>query len=412
MKKNIIFLAILLFVGLYSQAQNTDSFSAPLHQLRKGMQLKACKTYDYRFDSLYFYRDDFENFETPWETRQVVYKNNTDTLELVNVYDHTHQLKQFVTYEYATNDNLITEIFYDVDPNTGDKIYNTRTTYKYNTNGLLEYSAQELYFTDLMEWQDNQKYIYTYKADGKIDRIQTQWGIRDWVDLHYEQYYYNSMGNIDYIERIEGGEGSTNILQKRTYNYNSNNFVSTIVEEQKVGNSWVFLYDITFTYDNDNDIISRETSSGFKSTYEYDKTIDIADVGGPFETYVEDYIINLIKHPITKSTSYLYQFDEWQASTSITLTYKDHTENIEDYTNEQKSLSIYPNPIQEQFFITLENNVNEAQINIFDNKGKIVMQQNVQPNAPINVSTLSNGTYFVQTKTKQGLYMNKIIINR
>ncbi len=412
MKKIIIFLTALLFASVFGQAQNTDSFSTPLHQLRKGMQLKTNRTSDYLFDSLYFYRDDFENFENPWEIRQAIYQNNTDNLELVNIYDYAYQLKQFAAYEYSTDENLVIETFYDIDPNTGDKVFNTRVTYKYNTNGLLEYSAEEIYFTDVMEWRDNRKYIYTYTADGKIDRIQTQWGIRDWQDLHYEQYYYNSMDNIDYIERIEGGEGSTTVLQKRTYNYNDDNLVSTIVDEQKVGNSWVFLYEITFTYDNDNDIISRETSSGFRYTYEYDKTIDIANVGGPFETYFEDYMPNLIKHPITKSTSYLYQLDEWQASTSITLTYKEYTENIKDYTNKQESLSIYPNPAKEQFFIALDNNEDEAKISIFDGQGHILMQQNINAQMPIDISNLSNGMYLVQTKTKQNTYTNKIVINK
>ncbi len=309
MTTKIILLASLLLIGFMGKSQIDDPFSAPLQQLHKGKNLmEANQINTYLFDSLYFYRSDFENFQTAAEYRSMYYKNSSDTLERMNVYTNANLLKNdpyflshYATYEHykSTTDNhhFIKEIYYDVDGNNNE-LYSTKTIFEYDELGNLLSSTKQIYSLLSLEWEDNTKYLYFYTDEHIIDKIETYWGTsnKSWVYLFYDQYHYNNAGNIDYIEQIQERNGKETVLKKRIYNYNADHLILSI--EDEVNNT--VQYRVDFTHDGDGNIISRETSSGFKYEYEYDKNIAIADVGGPFQTYFEAYMIDFIKHPITK----------------------------------------------------------------------------------------------------------------
>ncbi len=419
MRTKIIFLAALLFIGFKGGAQVEDSFSASLRQLHKGENLmKSNRITPYFFDSLYFYRSDFDNFQTTSEYRNIVYKNSSDTLKRMNVYsniniskDDPYYLSHYATYEYyksnTNNNSFIEEVYYDVSPNN-DEVFSTKTLFEYDESGRLLSSAQERYSLYSQAWEDNTKYVYFYTNDNKLDKLETYWGTpgKSWLYLYCDEYHYNGMGAVDYIDRIQDDKNAKTVLRKRIYNYDAENLLVSI--EDEVNNE--VQYSVDFTYDGDGNVISRETSSGFKFDYEYDKTIDIEDVGGPFEEYFEDYMIDLIKHPITKHIAYEY-IDGWIASTKMTFTYKEITTINVANTSEQGSF-VYPNPVmQKQFHIVLKDNESDAQMRIFDNLGRMVMQENINSNTSIDVSSLSSGVYLVKTKTSKNTYTNKIVIN-
>ncbi len=421
MKNKIIFLAVLLSACFLAEAQqNNDSFSAPLKYLQKGKQTKLNRGATYLFDSLYFYRDDFHNLELASSFREVAYEPGTDKLLSVNIYVHTgtsgkedvYKLRHTAAYEYTASEtddhNFIIELYYDID-NSGEKHVFTRLTCEYDGAGILLSASKELFDSDISDWKNNVKYTYSYNNDGKLDEIHTFWGPEDWEEAYYEQYHYKNDGKIDYIEGYNIGKKDA--VKKRTYHYNAENLVESIEDEQNDGGSWSVFYTITFTYDADNDIISSETSSGFKFTFEYDKTIDIKDISGPYEEYFEYYMIDLFKHPVTKQTSYLYQFEEWQVSTSMDLIYKTNTQGVDNFS-ENNSLSIYPNPVVDRFSVTLENNETKADMKIFDNTGRLVLNKVVKNNENIDVSELKSGIYFIQTRTAKSLFTNKIVIEK
>jgi len=68
------------------------------------------------------------------------------------------------------------------------------------------------------------------------------------------------------------------------------------------------------------------------------------------------------------------------------------------------SISIYPNPVKDDLFISGTIDMNDVKINIFDVNGKLVLSLNNfdANNKSINVQKLNSGIYFIFLKDNQG----------
>jgi hypothetical protein len=85
---------------------------------------------------------------------------------------------------------------------------------------------------------------------------------------------------------------------------------------------------------------------------------------------------------------------------------------IDDLKNISNHISIYPNPISNQFFVN--NSLNETEnmtVNISDINGKLVQKiQNVNGSkSSINIDDLAKGFYFLRIETSRGDVVKKII---
>ncbi len=76
-------------------------------------------------------------------------------------------------------------------------------------------------------------------------------------------------------------------------------------------------------------------------------------------------------------------------------------------------LKLFPNPTQNEFFITLEN-FNEPNIpfKIIDISGKEVLQSFANTNTAIDISSLPNGYYIVQVEIGEQVVSKSLIVNR
>jgi len=86
------------------------------------------------------------------------------------------------------------------------------------------------------------------------------------------------------------------------------------------------------------------------------------------------------------------------------------TSGIDDIFS--NSISIYPNPVKEELFITSENRIEK--IEICDIAGRTVETQNfasLQRNTTINLSSLPQGVYLVKVYTDKGVVTQKIVKN-
>jgi subtilisin family serine protease len=74
-------------------------------------------------------------------------------------------------------------------------------------------------------------------------------------------------------------------------------------------------------------------------------------------------------------------------------------------------LNLYPNPANQQIWIHLENELTNANIQVFNASGALVQQHNAGSVAltPVDVSALSNGVYMVQVKTDGGLFTGRFV---
>jgi hypothetical protein len=76
-------------------------------------------------------------------------------------------------------------------------------------------------------------------------------------------------------------------------------------------------------------------------------------------------------------------------------------------------ISFFPNPTQNEFFISLENS-NEPNLpfKIVDISGKIVLQSFANSNSAIDISNLPNGYYIVQVNVGEQFVSKPFIVNR
>ena len=84
--------------------------------------------------------------------------------------------------------------------------------------------------------------------------------------------------------------------------------------------------------------------------------------------------------------------------------------SIEELT--KNSMSIFPNPVKENFKIQLNNNQKIKVIRIFDINGRLVKLMNINLSSnQYNISSLKSGIYFLIIETDELQYQKKLIKN-
>ena len=72
-------------------------------------------------------------------------------------------------------------------------------------------------------------------------------------------------------------------------------------------------------------------------------------------------------------------------------------------------LKLFPNPVQDELTITLQNNVPLSAYEIYDISGKKVMTSTLNPSNRIQVSGLSKGLYFIKVKAAKSELISRFM---
>ena len=76
-------------------------------------------------------------------------------------------------------------------------------------------------------------------------------------------------------------------------------------------------------------------------------------------------------------------------------------------------INIHPNPTNDIVNVSIENLTANVQITIYNSVGQAVYTQNESVenglNTVINLGDLSNGTYILQVRSEEGIWMKRII---
>jgi len=134
---------------------------------------------------------------------------------------------------------------------------------------------------------------------------------------------------------------------------------------------------------------SSYTQFNFPITYSLNEYLDTASI-----------IITISytgSHPNTGTQFYV---DDLSLAGTVSLGIK---QNIGD-----SNITIYPNPSNGSFVIEATTNEKQA-LEIFDVTSKMVLSQSINGKTSIDVSTLDNGIYFVQVKTKENTSTKKLL---
>lgn len=77
------------------------------------------------------------------------------------------------------------------------------------------------------------------------------------------------------------------------------------------------------------------------------------------------------------------------------------------------SLSLFPNPAQNNLTLKFAENINDAQVSIVDIAGRLLLQQNLDPSSmSINTADLANGVYSVVVISDNRRWAKKLIISK
>ncbi len=97
--------------------------------------------------------------------------------------------------------------------------------------------------------------------------------------------------------------------------------------------------------------------------------------------------------------------------TSTTVVSEKTTTGIEELINIANLISVYPNPITDNFFVNNSFNETDAMtLNISDINGRLVKKvQNIAGRQSINIDDLSKGIYFLKIQTSKGDVVKKIV---
>ena len=73
-----------------------------------------------------------------------------------------------------------------------------------------------------------------------------------------------------------------------------------------------------------------------------------------------------------------------------------------------ENTSMYPNPTDNLFTVSLRDNIQFKKLRIYDNLGKYILSSDKKE---VNIEKLSKGMYFVEITTDQGKATKKLLVN-
>ena len=84
--------------------------------------------------------------------------------------------------------------------------------------------------------------------------------------------------------------------------------------------------------------------------------------------------------------------------------------NIEPYNYSELSITVYPNPVNNELIISCKNDINY--IEIYDILGQLILKKSDNISNTIDVSGLNNGMYIIYLRSKNNYYQSKFIVSR
>lgn len=87
---------------------------------------------------------------------------------------------------------------------------------------------------------------------------------------------------------------------------------------------------------------------------------------------------------------------------------KNSSEGVTELQTPNPELTVYPNPTAGELNVTLET-AQEAQVQVFDAVGRVILRQTLCGEGQISLSAMPEGVYYVQVKTADGIYNQRVI---
>lgn len=268
-------------------------------------------------------------------------------------------------YDYDAAGNCTSMIYKTYSG--GTYVNSNRTVNTYNTGNKLIESVYSVWSAGA--WVDDTKYLITYNSSGQLDVVLEQYMVgSSWEDYFRYSYFYSSGKKSEsLVEQYTGGIWEKKY--KSVYTYTGVGKIKDLVRSNWViaDSDWGNSVKLTINYDANNNI----------SNFYY----EFWNAGGYWEKTTSSKRYNF-KHGAYSSTA------------------------IQDL-HSQGFVQIFPNPTSQNLNVKLSWNTPQAAgLTIFDINGRILLSQDLEAASTIektiDVSSFSNGTYFLQISNNNG----------
>lgn len=407
----------------------------------------------------------YKDYDTnEWNTlAKIVYEYDNDqnqTLELNTIWDtisqkfindfkheysytETGETSCWLTCEWNKETNLWDTLFYNASNYEADLLMNsegsicfpgyfraTKTEYKYNENNQqierINYSKESA----LVSFLKQKKVTKSYDANGNNDSYKEfVWNepTDDWVPSLIINYKYNNLNELIYRERLDYVDSLD------TYVYRWNNNFEYDTESRQVykichtwdatNSSWVNDYERNYLFDRngnpltenklDWDTITNTFITSTQVEHIYDLSIDFSQINYP--SNLEYFQISNVK--------FFTQYDNMMLQETSMEQKDGKLETIEQFnfyyssietTGANKyftsSISVYPNPATDIITLNMNDEVGRSVFELYNLQGKKVMREELKQSTAIDVSAVSQGTYFYLITNENEVAKGKLIV--
>jgi hypothetical protein len=331
-----------------------------------------------------------------------------------------------------------------------------KSTAHYNAQNKIDTLTHE--FDGGGEEEKNIKY---YNSQGHIEKIVSFYNDGDTAQLHKIGYnanftelvydsaysYYNNLIDLEDITVSIYGYNNDNVetiylmnidlvndwadtLGRARFSYNANNqLIETMLEENMGSNTYILNQKDSLVYLPNVDYpVSEYYMEYINNTLEFGNAFikTIGPDGKPTTITVQELEINQSTPMWLNAALGTYTYNSYQNPTSILLT---NAENIEETAtiefkyeeyddvsvkevNTLTGVSVYPNPTEDQLFISIKNldNSTVTELKIIDLNGKVILKQEHKASTQeISLRPLPTGIYLLQINNGAKLYQQKIL---
>lgn len=388
---------------------------------------------------------------TGWTgNRKVIEKfdeNGNDTLRSEH-YWNTEKVDWYTNYKgvksFDENNNLL-EIVKMFHNHTHDSLINSsKSEYSYTAGNLVE-TFDHTWSIDTKEWLKSKKYYQTYNSENKKDSIYDfRWNTTDevWDSTYITQYYYGTDGVLDSTVKFSYSAGNWTNSIKYDYEFHKDEVtLELFLRWNTVDNVWDSSSKTVHTYDeNDNHTFwgTYKYNNEWKEFMLYYYTFDDYNnyesgialgenyMSGVIDslqyvTFFFDYSVNVADlvvpnnwnsnhfHMVTGLENKRY----WNGEHTITINETYHYNEVKASSiseNTQKPGIIYPNPANDYLILKSDANENNSRLELINLQGKVILNQEVVSNNPVDIRHLDTGIYFYRIHSDNEVQTGKLIV--
>jgi hypothetical protein len=321
---------------------------------------------------LYYWNHTTSQWYPSWKVETTYDDNGKFILEITNSWDETtnqwlyNEKRSYIFDDYG---NVILDMVY---VGTNDQIaggFEYSYSYDSNGNAISDYSVQ--WDVSLNQWNFGKKHDNTYDGNGNITlRI-------GYYAVGFDDYYF-----------------PWKPYEKLEYTYNSAGNMTSSTNFYYLGNEWHINLKTAFIYDDHGNMVLDSTFYEEFDSYAYKQEHIYNDKGN--------------------KTSKIYYFrvepyGEWICQYRETYYYSEFIPTpVPGIPG--KEVRVYPNPAKEYIIFDVANITSSATVELFDFRGKKVLEYKLSGDNRLVISNLPKGIYLYRLHDNGSVYKGKITV--